>query len=84
MPVGTYTLADLFAARFANAKAFGFDNIAAVLQADVANHNALVGQMLTELCEVTEDARRLYGSSQDAVMSEVDEFGLAPDRKSVV
>lgn len=78
MPAGTYTVADLVASRMANAKAFGLDTIAQVLQADIAAHNALVEEMLSEMCEISTDARRMYGTSQNSVMTEVDEFGRSP------
>jgi hypothetical protein len=77
---GTYSIDDLIAMRFANAKKFGFENIAEVLQIDIDAHNTIVGSMMTDLCEVTMDARRLYGSTGGGTMTEVDPLGKASTR----
>lgn len=75
---GTYDISSLLAARFQSAAAFGLDTIQRVLVADVAAHNALVIEMLAEMCDVTTDRQRKYGTSADGEMVEVDEFGRAP------
>lgn len=83
MAVGTYTIADLLQTRFVTAKQFGLETIAQVLRADLAEHNARVSNMVSEMCEVGSDAYRVAGGSGSAVMTEVDEFGLAPTQKSI-
>ena len=83
MATGVLTIADLIATRFASAKAFGVNTIADVLRADLAAHNQMVEQMVSEMCEISSDARRIYGGSNDANMTEVDEFGNAPSQKAV-
>lgn len=83
MATGLYTIDDLIQTRFVTAKAFGLQTIADVLRLDLAAHNAIVDQMVSELCEVTGDARRIYGGSNDANMTEVDPLGRAPGQKNV-
>ena len=83
MATGMYSIDDLLKVRFTSAKAFGLQTIAEVLQRDLDAHNAIVNSMVSELCEVGSDARRLYGGSNSVNMTEVDEFGQAPSQKNV-
>lgn len=83
MATGVYSIEQLIATRFANAKAFGLNTIAEVLRADLAAHNAIVTDMVGEMCEVGADARRIYGGSNDANMTEVDPFGRSAGQMSV-
>jgi hypothetical protein len=83
MATGTYSIADLLKVRFSSAKELGLDTIAATLQADLAVHNQIVTELVSEMCEVGTDARRVYGGSNTAEMTEVDEFGRAPSQKNV-
>lgn len=80
---GSYDISSLLAVRFQSAAAFGLSTIQQVLEADIAAHNMLVQQMLAELCELTTDAQRIYGTSADGEMIEVDEFGRAPTQRSL-
>jgi len=80
---GTYTIADLLAARFTTAKSFGLNTIAEILRADLAAHNTLVTSMLSDLCEVGTDSRRMTGGVNNAYMTEVDEFGRVATQKYV-
>jgi hypothetical protein len=80
---GTYDISALLATRNASAAEFGLDTIQAVLQADIAAHNAIVLEMVSELCEVTPDRQRIYGTSTDGEMVEVDEYGRAPTQRPV-
>jgi hypothetical protein len=76
--VGTYDISTLLATRFQSAAEFGLDTIQQVLEADLAAHNAIVAGMVDEMCEITPDRQRKYGSSADGEMVEVDEYGRAP------
>lgn len=80
---GTYTLADLLSARFAEVRAveYGIDNLVAVLQADVDTHNSIMEDLIGEFAEPTFDIFRRQGSSIDGEFQEVDEFGRAPTQK---
>jgi len=75
---GTYDLSALLSVRNTSAEKFGMDNIAEVLAADLTAHNANVATMFTDFCEATTDVQRIYGSSTDGEMVEVDEYGLGP------
>jgi hypothetical protein len=79
--LGTYDISTLLAARFSSAAAYGMNTIREILDADIAAHNALVTQMLSEICEVTTDRQRIYGSSATGEMIEVDEYGRAPTQR---
>jgi hypothetical protein len=76
--VGTYDISTLLATRFQSAAQYGLDTIMRVLDADLAAHNAIVAEMMTEMCEVTIDRQRKYGSSVSGDMIETDEYGRAP------
>ena len=83
-PIGTYTLSDLRTHRFTSAVEFGLDNINQILQRDLAAHNAIVAELLGELCERTTDKQRVYGASIDGDMVEVDEFARSATKKPAV
>jgi hypothetical protein len=78
---GTLDIASLLAARFQSAAEYGLDTIQAVLNSDVAAHNAIVTEMMSDMCEVTTDRQRLYGTSADGEMIEVDEYGRGPTQR---
>jgi len=82
--VGTYDISTLLAARFTSAAEYGLDTIERVLRADVAAHNAIVEEMLADMCELTLDRQRKYGSSTDGEMIEVDEYGRGPTQAPLV
>jgi hypothetical protein len=79
---GTYGVTDLLAARFQSAAEFGLDTIEEVLNEDTANHNFIVQQALRELCEISTDRQRIYGTSGRGQMQEVDEDGKGPTQKN--
>jgi len=83
MPTGTYDINDLLAVRFQSAAEFGLDTIRQTLEADIAAHNAIVMQMVSELCEVTTDRQRIYGTSAGGEMVEVDEYGRSQTQAPV-
>jgi hypothetical protein len=78
---GSYDISALLAARFQSVAAYGLSTVQEILAADIATHNAIVADMLGELCEVTTDRQRIYGTSVAGEMVEVDEFGRAPAQK---
>lgn len=78
MNTGTLTIDDLLAVTNQPAAEFGLDAIQDVLQADLDTHNAIVQEMVGDLCEITTDNQRIYGASEENEMVEVDEFGRAP------
>jgi len=80
---GTYDIATLLATRNQSAADFGLDTIERVLAADVAAHNAIVQEMVSDMCEVTTDRQRIYGTSADGDMQEVDEYGRAPTQRAL-
>lgn len=82
--VGTFDISSLLAARFQSAAEYGLDTIQRVLEADLAAHNAIVNEMVAEMCEITTDRQRQYGSSTDGEMVEVDEYGRAPTQRPLV
>jgi len=81
---GTLDITSLLATRFpVTAAAFGLDTIEKVLANDLAAHNVLVAEMVGEMCEITTDRQRIYGSSANGDMQETDEYGLTPTQKIV-
>jgi hypothetical protein len=70
--------------KFQSAEDFGLDDLAAVLQADLAAHNAAVEEGIREMAEITTDTDGVYGTSSNGEMLEVDEYGLAPTQKPEV
>jgi len=79
---GTYDIASLLKVTFQTAVEFSLDRIQAVLQADLAAWNAMVTEMVSEMCEVTTDRQRIYGTSVAGEMQEVDEYGVASTQKA--
>lgn len=77
MTTGTHDINTLLATRFQSAAEFGLDTIQRVLAADLAAHNAIVQEMVADLCEITTDRQRKYGTSVSGEMVEVDEYGRA-------
>ena len=79
---GTFDISTLLAARFQSPAAFGLETIELILRNDLSAHNAIVGEMLAEMCEVTSDRQRIYGTSVDGSMQEVDEYGAGPTQQN--
>ena len=80
---GTFDISALLAARFQSVADYGLDTVEQVLRADIAAHNQIVNEMVGDMCENTTDRQRLYGSSADGDMNEVDEYGKSPTNRSV-
>ena len=79
--LGTYDISSLLAARSTTAKQIGVEAVTAALRADLAAHNAIVREIVEDLCEVSVDALRVWGGGNVADMFEVDEYGTAPGQK---
>lgn len=80
---GTYDISALLAVRFQSVADFGMDTIQQVLQADIAAHNVIVEEMVSGLCSITTDRQRIYGTSRNGEMVEVDEYGRGPTQRLV-
>lgn len=78
---GIYDVASLLKARFQSVAEFGMDTIERVLQADIDAHNAIVVEMISEMCEPTTERQRIYGTSAGGDMTEVDEYGKASTQR---
>ena len=78
---GTYSLEDLLAYDFLPASEFGFDNVARAIQDRLDFLNGQVDEQLSLLCEKSTDRRRVWGTSENFAMVEVDEFGAARTQK---
>lgn len=75
--VGTYSLEDLLAQRYVPASQFGFDAIARAIQAHLDWLNGQVSDQVGIIAESSTDVRRVWGTSENMEMKEVDELGVA-------
>ena len=80
---GVSSINDLIKVRFQSAAEWGLDTIERVLRADLAAHNQIVSELVSEMCEVTSDRQRIYGTSADGDMQEVDEYSKAPTQRNL-
>jgi len=80
----TFSLDDLRAVKYASAASFGLDTINSVLQADLAQYNAMVSESLAWLAEPVTEQQRVYGTSAQIDMFEIDEFGKPVGGKNIV
>ena len=78
MTTGTNDISTLLASRNQSIAAFGLTNIIPILNRELAAHNQMVRGMLSGLATFTTDRQRKYGTSSQADMYEVDEYGRAP------
>ena len=78
---GTMNMADLQAITNQSVAQFGLDAVAEVLARDLAAHNALVGEMFRDYCEITADNLRRTGASGAGEMIVADDFSRAPTQK---
>lgn len=79
--VGTYSLDDLLAQRYVPASQFGFDAIARAIQAHLDWLNGQVSDQVGIIAESSTDVRRVWGTSENMEMKEVDELGVARTQK---
>ncbi len=83
---GTYDVSSTFAARMSSIPNFQGQNMDRVQQAldqELAAHNGLMTQMVDELCDVTTQRLRTYGSASGGSMLKVDEYGRGPTQMNV-
>lgn len=80
---GTYDISSLLAARFQSVADFGLDTIERILLADIATHNQIVTEMVSDLADLTTDRQRIYGSTVAGEMVEVDEYGRSPTQRAL-
>ena len=80
---GMYDISALLKVRFQSVAEYGLDTIEKVLRADIAAHNTIVNEIVADMCETTTDRQRIYGTSTDGEMNEVDEYGKAPTQRNV-
>ena len=79
---GTHDISSLLAATHQSVAQFGEDTVIEVLRADLAAHNAVMADALSDLAARSTDRQRLAGTSMTGEMIEVDEFGRAPTQKA--
>lgn len=75
MTTGTHDINTLLATRYQSVAEYGVDKIQTVLAADLQAHNIIMQELVSDLCEVTTDRQRKYGTSVSGEMVEVDEYG---------
>jgi hypothetical protein len=81
---GTYDITSLLNFTGTTAAEFGLDTIAQVLQRDLAAWNALVAEMIGEMCEITTERQAVYGTGAAGEMQETDEFGRTSTQRAEV
>ena len=83
LKTGTLGIDDLLANKFQSVAAYGESTVAEVLQTDLANHNVIMRDMMSEYCDNTTDRQRIQGTSQTGEMIEADEFSRGPTQREV-
>lgn len=82
LQTGTHTIADLSSNVFA--RDLAVDNIDALndaIQADLAMHNARVNEMVSDLCEISQERSTVYGTNAQGEAVSKDEFTRAPTQR---
>lgn len=74
--IGTFSISDLLKSRFTAAEV-GFDAINTSIEQELAFVNQTVDEALGAITEQTDESRRVWGTSRNNEMVEVDEFGEA-------
>lgn len=83
--IDTYSLSDLVAQNItASVADYGMDALLTAVQARMAFLNSSVAEQMSVFAEMSTDARRLWGSSDNFAMEEVDEYGVAKSQKGAV
>lgn len=78
---GLSSIDDLLEIRFRSPLQLGLNTIAPVLARDLAIHTDLTTNMVSTFSEITDDYRRVYGTSDALEMIEADEFSRAHTQK---
>ncbi|HRF49099.1 MAG TPA: hypothetical protein PLC98_15815 [Anaerolineales bacterium] len=78
---GTLDLKSLLSVRFQSPVQYGLDTLLKVIGDDLAAHNLIMLDQVGELCEVSTDRQRRYGTSSDSDMQKVDEYGRGTAQK---
>lgn len=79
---GLSSLDDLLVIRFRSPLELGLNTIEPVLRRDLEIHNYLTTDMVKKFADITQDYRRVYGSSDFLEMVEADEFTRAHTQKA--
>jgi hypothetical protein len=79
--IGLNSIDDLLDVRFKSAIELGLETIQPVLQADLEIHNRLTTDAVSGLADISQDRRRIYGTSDTMEMIEADEFTRAHTQK---
>jgi hypothetical protein len=82
MAYGTLSTLDTLATVRQSVVEFGEDNAWQAISAAFDAHNSQVNEMMSALCERTTDVRRSYGTADNKVMDEMDQWGL-PDAQKI-
>lgn len=83
--IGTYSLSDLVAQNVTTSiMQYGLDGLLLAVQERMAFLNAQVSEQLSLFAEESTDSRRIWGSSENFSMSEVDEYGVAKAQKGTI
>ncbi len=86
LKTGTHDVSSLFAARLSAIPDFSRQNLAKIAElvnAELAAHNGVMLDMVSDLADVSTERWSTYGSIQGGSMVEVDEYGAAPTQKEV-
>lgn len=81
---GTYDISSLLNFRGTSAAEFGIDTIAQVLQRDLAAWNALIAEMVSDMCGLTTERNKVYGTGAAGEMQETDEYGKTSTQRAEV
>lgn len=79
--VGLNSIEDLLEIRFRSPLQLGLNTIEPVLRRDMEVHNGLTNDMVRTMADITDDYRRVYGTSDVLEMVEADEFTRAHTQK---
>jgi hypothetical protein len=74
---GIHSISDLLAVQTNSLASIGLDNVNAILQAQLAYDNALIGDLVADLASPVTVQTKAWGIFNDSDMTEVDEFGVA-------
>jgi hypothetical protein len=81
--IGTLSMSDLLKERFQTPVQLGLDTIMRSLQADMAIHNRIVGDITGIFADTTSDRRRRYGVAGQLEFLEADEFTRSHTQKVI-